>query len=418
MKNGSGNPVKAIVYDFSIGKYVAAKSAGRLWPALYYGKPSALKLQELDEPALPGPKWIKVKPILSGICGTDMGAILYKSSPALTPFTSFPSVLGHEVVGIVTETGPEVTRVKEGDRIAIDPFISCAVRGIENPCPPCQAGLHCLCRYSGTSVGLAPGMLMGFCRDLPGSWSDLFVAHESMAIPVPDAMSHRLAVLIEPLSVGLHAVLLHPPKEGNRVLILGGGMMAFSALAALKLLNIDCQIVHHCRRNYQKEISLKLGADRVVQTREELEDDLLSLPMTNKHRPILGDPVYSGGYDIVYDCVGSRETLRDALRFTKERGHIILIGGAGEISKLDWTSVWTREITIHGSLGYGRETWQGEQLSTHQLLINLLLEHPDYPLESLITHQFPLEGYQEAIKANMDRGAYQSIKTVFRHDAP
>jgi len=116
--------------------------------------------------------------------------------------------------------------------------------------------------------------------------------------------------------------------------------------------------------------------------------------------------------------VGSKETLADALRVTKERGHIILIGGAGEVAKLDWTSVWTREITIHGSLGYGRENWQGETLSTHQLLIELLLKHPDYPLESLITHQFPLEGYQEAIKANMNRGAYQSIKTVFRHDTP
>lgn len=410
--------MKAVVYHFSIAKYVAAKSGGRIMPSLYYGKLSALRLEEMEEPKLPGPKWIKVKPILSGICGTDMGAILYKSSPALTPFSSFPSVPGHEVVGIVTEVGEGVTRVKEGDRIAIDPFISCAVRGIEEPCPACQAGLHCLCRYSGTSVGLAPGMLMGFCRDLPGAWSDYFVAHESMAIPVPADLSHEKAVLIEPLSVGLHAVLRRPPQKGERVLIIGGGMMAFSALAALNLLDLGCEIVHYCRRSFQKELSLKLGAHRVVQNMEELEEDLLSMPLTKKHRPLMGNPVYSGGYDLVYDCVGSKETLSLALRMTRERGDMILIGGAGEISKLDWTQVWTKELNVLGSLGYGREEWQGEQLSTHDLLIRLLLKNPAYPIEELITHRFPLEDYQEAIKANMDRGAYQSIKTVFRHDAP
>lgn len=410
--------MKAVVYDFSIVKYLAAKSAGRFIPSLYYGKLSALQLKEIEEPKLPGPQWIKVKPILSGICGTDMGAILYKSSPALTPFSSFPSIPGHEVVGIVTEVGKEVTRVKVGDRIAIDPFISCAVRGVEEPCPACQAGLHCLCRYSGTSVGLAPGMLMGFCRDLPGAWSELFVAHESMAIPVPDQLSHQQAVLIEPLSVGLHAVLRRPPQKGERVLIIGGGMMAFSALVALKLLNLGCEIVHYCRRRYQKELSLKLGAHRVVQNLEELEEDFLSMPLTKKHRPLMGNPVYSGGYDLVYDCVGSKETLSLALRMTRERGHLILIGGAGEIAKLDWTQVWTKELSILGSLGYGREEWQGEQLSTHDLIIRLLLQNPVYPVEELITHQFPLEDYQEAIKANMDRGEYQSIKTVFRFDAP
>jgi len=195
-------------------------------------------------------------------------------------------------------------------------------------------------------------------------------------------------------------------------------MIAFSALVALKLLNLGCEIVHYCRRRYQKELSLKLGAHRVVQNLEELEEDFLSMPLTKKHRPLMGNPVYSGGYDLVYDCVGSKETLSLALRMTRERGHLILIGGAGEIAKLDWTQVWTKELSILGSLGYGREEWQGEQLSTHDLIIRLLLQNPVYPVEELITHQFPLEDYQEAIKANMDRGEYQSIKTVFRFDAP
>lgn len=97
--------MKALVYNFNIPTYLAAKSLGKQFPSFYYGKLSALSLKDLAEPTLPNEDWIKVKPIYAGICGSDLGAIFYKTSPAMTPFNSFPSVLGHEVVGIVTEVG-------------------------------------------------------------------------------------------------------------------------------------------------------------------------------------------------------------------------------------------------------------------------------------------------------------------------
>src|SRR5690625_7801280 len=117
--------MKAIVYNLTIPKYIAAKALGKKIPSLYYGKPSALTLKNVEEPQLPNENWVKVKPIFSGVCGSDMGAIFYKTSPALTPFNSFPSVLGHEVVGIVTEVGDHVNHVEIGQRITIDPYITC-----------------------------------------------------------------------------------------------------------------------------------------------------------------------------------------------------------------------------------------------------------------------------------------------------
>src|SRR5699024_1187864 len=104
--------MKAVVYDFSVPKYLAAKAFGKRFPSLYYGKPSALSLSNVEEPELINENWLKVKPIYSGVCGSDMGAIIYKTSPSLTPFNSFPSVLGHEVVGIVTEVGDNVNKVE------------------------------------------------------------------------------------------------------------------------------------------------------------------------------------------------------------------------------------------------------------------------------------------------------------------
>src|SRR5690625_2548607 len=132
--------MKAVVYDFTKAKYVAAKALGKQFPTLYYGKPSALSLRHVEEPKLPNKNWVKVKPILSGVCGSDMGAICYKTSPSLTPFNSFPSVLGHEVVGIVTEVGDHVNHVEIGQRITIDPYITCEVRERKNPCIACKEG--------------------------------------------------------------------------------------------------------------------------------------------------------------------------------------------------------------------------------------------------------------------------------------
>src|SRR5699024_11121402 len=117
------------------------------FPSFYYGKQSALSLQQVKEPTLPHKDWLKIKPVYAGVCGSDMGAILYKTSPALTPFNSFPSILGHEVVGVVTEVGEDVKNVEVGERITIDPYINCEVRGRKKLCPACKQGMHSLCRY-------------------------------------------------------------------------------------------------------------------------------------------------------------------------------------------------------------------------------------------------------------------------------
>ncbi|CAM3173966.1 zinc-binding dehydrogenase [Filibacter tadaridae] len=407
--------MKAIVYDFTVPKYIVAKGLGKKFPSLYYGKPSALEMRNIDEPLLPSSNWLKVKPTYSGVCGSDMGAIIYKTSPALTPFNSFPSVLGHEVVGVVTEVGRDVQKVKVGQRIALDPYITCEVRGRENLCPACSEGFHSLCRYKGGTENFGPGMILGFCKDLPGGWSESVVVHESMAIPVPDTISDKVAAMFEPLSVGLHAVLRQPPKSGEHVLVIGGGMIAYTVIAAIRLLGIDCHITHLSLLDYQREMGLNLGADEALTTRKEVEDFMLTLPETTKHKPMIGKDVFLGGFDAVYDCIGSQGSLDDALSMARERGKVTLVGCAGEIKKLDWTFVWANELSVVGTHAYSKkESWQGKEKSTQELLIELIEQNKDYPLEQLVTHEFSLGQYQEAIIANLDRGKYKSVKTLFR----
>lgn len=407
--------MKAVVYDFTIPKYVAAKALGKHVPSMYYGKPSALSLRDVEEPKLPNGNWLKVKPTYAGVCGSDMGAIFYKTSPALTPFNSFPSVLGHEVVGIVKEVGDDVEKVEVGQRITIDPYINCEVRGRKKFCPACREGIHSLCRYKTGSENFGPGMILGFCNELPGGWGESFVIHESMAIAIADTVSDKVAAMSEPLSVGLHAVLRQPPKSGEHVLVIGGGMIAYTVIAAIRLLEIDCHITQLSLLDYQKEMGINLGVNEGLTSRKDLEETVLNMPETSRHKPALGRDVFVGGFDSVYDCIGSKESLDDSLRMARERGKVTLVGCAGEIKNLDWSFVWANELSVLGTHAYSKkETWHGKETSTQELLLELIEQHKDYSLEQLVTHEYSLDQYQEAIVANLDRGKYKSVKTLFR----
>ncbi|HLQ96801.1 MAG TPA: alcohol dehydrogenase catalytic domain-containing protein [Pseudogracilibacillus sp.] len=407
--------MKAVVYDFTVPKYLAAKALGKRFPSMYYGKPSAVGLQNIEEPELPNQNWVKIKPVYAGLCGSDMGAILYKTSPSLTPFNSFPSVLGHEVAGVVTEVGSNVNKVEVGERVTVDPYINCEVRGMEHYCPSCKQGLHSLCRNKSGTESFGPGMILGFCKDLPGAWGESLVAHESMLIPLPDTISDKVAAIFEPLSVGLHAVLRQPPEKGEHVLIIGGGMIAYTVIAAIRLLGIDCHITQLSMLDYQKEMGLTLGVDQSITDRKKLEEAVLRNPETTKHKPTIGKDVFLGGFDAVYDCIGSETSLDDSLRMARGRGKVTLVGCAGEMKKLDWTFVWSNELNVLGTHAYSKnETWQGKDISTQELLLQLIEQNPEYPIEKLVTHEFPLEDYEEAIIANIERQKYKSIKTLFR----
>ncbi|HEY8449869.1 MAG TPA: zinc-binding dehydrogenase, partial [Bacillota bacterium] len=128
---------------------------------------------------------------------------------------------------------------------------------------------------------------------------------------------------------------------------------------------------------------------------------------------LLGRPVLRGGFDLVYDCVGSQRTLDDALRLTREGGTVVVVGGAGEVGTIDWTFVWMRELNVLGAAGYGLETWQGRNVHTFQLVLEGLAENPQLPLEQLVTHRFPLAGFRQALRAALNRRNSSAVKIVF-----
>jgi threonine dehydrogenase-like Zn-dependent dehydrogenase len=389
--------MEAVTFDVSPATFVAGKLLGKAWPGFYPSR-GLRHRRDWPTPTPRGADWALVKVTQAGVCGSDLAAIYYKTSPALTPFTSFPSVLGHEIVAVV-EAGPLA-----GERVVVEPFLTCASRGMAVACEACRTGAYCLCHHTAEGP-MAPGMLMGACRDQGGGWGQYVVAHQSQLFRLPAHLTETDGVLVEPLSIGVHAVLRKPPERGAHVLVIGGGMMAYAAIAALRMLQIDCRITLLAHLPYQQEAGLKLGANEAI--RGSIEE-IQALTGAKRYKPLLGRDVLVGGFDHVFDCVGSPQSLQDALYSTRPRGTITLVGAPGVLT-LDWTFVWARELHIVGTLGYGLEEWQGQRLRTFDLTMQLMGPH----LRELVTHTFPLARYRDALEANFDRAGTRSIKTVF-----
>ena len=159
--------MKALVYTVSIPRYLLARTLGKRTPLGLL----PLRLREIPEPE-PPEGWEKGKVPLSGICGSDLAALLGRGSPRLAAFSSFPAVLGHE---IVAEVG--------GVRAAINPLLTCRERGLPL-CPACEKGEDALCQNVAEG-NLAPGMMLGYHRDLPGGWGERIVVHPSRVYPLP-----------------------------------------------------------------------------------------------------------------------------------------------------------------------------------------------------------------------------------------
>ena len=170
--------MKTLQYRRSITRYALLKLLGQRFPGICNSRVSPVALRDIPEPELPTPQWARVAPKLAGICGSDIATLCAKGSPYLAPITSMPFVLGHEVVGVVTEIGAEVERVKVGDRVVLHPALGCKVRGIDPPCAACREGKEALCRNV-TTGDISAGIQTGYCRDTGGAFSESFVAHES-----------------------------------------------------------------------------------------------------------------------------------------------------------------------------------------------------------------------------------------------
>jgi threonine dehydrogenase-like Zn-dependent dehydrogenase len=373
--------MRALVYTPSIPRYVAARLLGKRYPV----KALSLRLQRIPEPA-PRPGFERLKVRLSGICGSDLALLYGKNAPSLSPFFSFPAVLGHE---ILAELG--------GVRVVVNPVLSCLERGLPE-CPACQRGEDHLC-LNVAEGNLAPGMI-GFCSDLPGGWSERILAHRERIHPVPEGVPDERAVLTEPLAVTLHGV--RRAFEGTwprELLIVGAGTIGLLTIKALRLLGFSGSLAVVARHTRQAELARLLGANQVYASVAAAQQAHRS----RRYRSLLGGSSWRGGFEAVVEASGSPLGLQEASWAVEEGGRILLLGAPGNAVH-DFSPYWFRELRVIGSYCY---SWDDFALA-----VRLLPEAED--LEALISGVYPLEAWPDALQAAL---RHRGAKVLFRPQA-
>jgi threonine dehydrogenase-like Zn-dependent dehydrogenase len=401
--------------------YLTCKLLGRFFPALYWSPMSNVRLREVPEPKLLGADWVKVRPILSGVCASDLAGVTLKHSfdSFMSAFASFPIGLGHEVVGRVVEVGEsgcpsaDGREVSVGDRVNLDPYLHCRIRGIDPPCPSCQRGETATCQNFHEGK-LPPGTGIGSNNFTRGTWSDGFLAHRLQLIPVPDGVTDEQAALVDPVGCSLHAVTKQFPADGDTVIVYGCGTLGLGILACLRALGSRARLLAIARYDFQGALARQFGADEV----------LVGLPtrtLFDRVAQLTGGKVYTGflptsrmlvgGADVVFDSVGSTETLGNAMKFTRPHGTLVVLG-IGYPKRVDWTPVWLQEMRILGTLGQGVESWRGERLHTSVLVHRLIQEGRLNPTP-MLTHRFNLSDYGPAFATVLDKRRSHAVKVAF-----
>jgi threonine dehydrogenase-like Zn-dependent dehydrogenase len=410
--------MKAITFAAPIPTYLLTLAAGAVSKRLLVGRHACTRYGEVARPDIPGPDWVRVRTRLGGICGSDLAVVSLQASPATSPFSSFPFVLGHENVGTIEEVGSAVRGFAVGQRVVVNPLLSCEPRAVDPPCAACRSGRPSRCEHF-TDGAVPAGMLIGTTRGLGGSWGESFVAHQGQVREVPAAVSDEAAVLVEPFACSVHAVRGAWPAVGERVLVIGAGSIGLLTAAALRAIAPEAAVTVLARHDFQREQALRLGAARVVMGRGRYLDGLAEAAGARLLSTLVGPPATVGGFDRAFVCIGGPRGMDDALRFTRAGGDVVLLGNARALDGLDWTPLWLKELTLRGSLTYGRggdasgPAHGGAANDDFDLALELIASGRA-PVAPLVTHVFPLAEHARALATAMGKGASRSVKVAFR----
>ncbi|HVJ98162.1 MAG TPA: alcohol dehydrogenase catalytic domain-containing protein [Acidimicrobiia bacterium] len=376
-----------------------------------------MKLVDMDEPGFLLPDWVVTKPRLTGICGSDAkqvfmdwGEVRSADNP-MKGFFSLPQVLGHEVVADVVAVGPEAEGLEVGDRVVLNPWLSCGPRGVTPVCPACEVGDYSLC-YSFDVGPIPPGIHIGTAREANGGYADLMPAHDSQLFKVPDAVPDELAVFADPFAVSLHSITRHPPTPGGKAMVYGAGALGTCAVAILRALYPDVDVLVVARFEAQAAMARKLGATVIGHTPAEAVIEEAAAWSGGILRPSDGKPMcFPGFIDVVYDTVGKQETFEVATRVLKARGTLVKAGVHGPTWWED-TPLYFKEISMVGSNAFGFEEVDGVRKHGIDHYLDLVAGGR-IDLSGMLTHTFPLDAWRDAFTALATQDQSGAIKVAF-----
>ncbi|CAM0911752.1 unnamed protein product [Alopecurus aequalis] len=311
---------------------------------------NTLKIMPFKLPPL-GPYDVRVRMKAVGICGSD---VHYLKEMRIAHFVvKEPMVIGHECAGIIEEVGGGVKHLAVGDRVALEPGISCW------RCRHCKGGRYNLCDD------------MKFFATPPyhGSLADQIVHPGDLCFKLPDNVSLEEGAMCEPLSVGVHACRRAEVGSEKNVLIMGAGpiglvtMLSARAFGAPRIVIADVD-------DHRLSVAKSLGADATVKVSNNTEDLAGEIELIQA--------AMGGDIDVSLDCAGFSKTMSTALEATRPGGRVCLVGMGHNEMTVPLTSAAIREVDVVGVFRY-KDTWP---------LCLDFLRSGKIDVKPLITHRF------------------------------
>ncbi|GAV61830.1 ADH_zinc_N domain-containing protein/ADH_N domain-containing protein [Cephalotus follicularis] len=309
-----------------------------------------LRIQPYHLPPL-GPHDVKVRIRALGICGSDVHH--FKNMRCANFIVKKPMVIGHECAGIIEEVGSEVNYLAVGDRVALEPGISC------RRCRLCKDGRYNLC----------PEMKFFGSPPTNGSLANKVVHPANLCFKLPDNVSLEEGAMCEPLSVGVHACRRANIGPETNVLIMGAGpiglviLLVARAFGAPRIVIVDVDGV-------RLSTAKNLGADGIIRVSTNIQDVGEEIVQIQN--------AMGSGIDVSFDCVGYNKTMTTALNATRSGGKVCSIGLAQSEMTVPLTAAAAREVDVIGIFRY-RHTWP---------LCIELLKTGKIDVKPLITHRF------------------------------
>ncbi|WAH37966.1 NAD(P)-dependent alcohol dehydrogenase [Alicyclobacillus dauci] len=316
-----------------------------------------VELEERPVPSL-GSNDVLVKVMAVGVCGSD---VHYYDHGRIGNFVvEKPIILGHECAGVVAAVGEEVTRFKVGDRVAVEPGVTCG------RCEYCKSGRYNLCKE------------VEFLATPPfdGSFAQYIKHREDFLFPLPDNMTFEEGALVEPFSVGIHACKRARVQPGSTVAILGMGPVGLMAVVAAKCFGA-AQIYVTDIEPARLEAAKRLGATEAFNVKDV--DAVAEIKRLT----------HDAGVDVAIETAGNPRALQTGLAAVRPGGALAIVGlPAQDEIPLNVPLISSYEIDIHGIFRYA---------NTYPLGISFLASN-DFDLNAVITDKYPLEQTQDALE--------------------
>lgn len=324
-----------------------------------------ISLKSVDQDKLKSNELL-VRVEAAGICGSDRH-ILHGTYPA-----NYPVILGHEFSGIIENAGTS-SRFKVGDRVNVNPNIACG------NCLPCKTNLVNLCRNN-----IAHGV------NRNGGLADFVAVPETQLFKLPLSLAPEMGAFCEPIACCIQGLDLANIRQGDSVAIIGGGVIGQLMVQLVKKAGAEV-ILLSTRQKSRREMAEKLGATHTIDPQN-----------SNSNDPFIGTAgVAPGGFDVVLECAGTKESLKQSLEIVRLGGTVILFGvmPQNEVFEIKPFDIFVRQIRIQGS-------FTGS--AVHSKAVDMVAEQ-SLVLLPLITH---LVGFEEVPKLLMGNPLSGEVKTI------